>query len=75
MTLLMEFYSSSQGIIERRGERKSTESFEASHITFYSIALFHDTRLTSLLIWISGWSYSDKIWGKKSKMSNSHAPL
>ena len=75
MTLLMEFYSSSQGIIERRGERKSTESFEASHITFHSIALFHDTRLTSLLIWISGWSYSDKIWGEKTKMSNSHAPL
>ena len=50
MTLLMEFSSSSQGIIERRGERKSTESFEASHITFHIIALFHDTRLTSLLI-------------------------
>ena len=65
MALLMEFSSSSQGIIERRGERKSTESFEASHITFYSITLFHDTRLTSLLIWISGWSYSDKTWRKK----------
>ena len=46
----MEFSSSSQGIIERRGERTSTESFETSHITFHSIALFHDTRLTSLLI-------------------------
>ena len=33
----MEFSSSSQGIIERRGERKSTESFEASHITFHII--------------------------------------
>ena len=67
MAFLMEFSSSSQGIIERRGETKST--------AFSRITLFYDTRLTFLLIWISGWSYSDKIWGEKSKMSNSHAPL
>ena len=76
MAFLMEFSSSSQGIIERRGETKSTESFEARHITFSRITLFYDTRLTFLLIWISGWSYSDKIWGeKKGKKTNSHAAL
>ena len=75
MVFLMEFSSSSQGIIERRGETKSTESFEARHITFSRITLFYDTRLTFLLIWISGWSYSDKIWGKKKKKTNSHVAL
>ena len=75
MAFLMEFSSSSQGIIERRGETKSTESFEARHITFSRITLFYDTRLTFLLILISGWSYSDKIWGEKKKKTNSHVAL
>ena len=75
MAFLMEFSSSSQGIIERRGETKSTESFEARHITFSRITLFYDTRLTFLLIWISGWSYSDKIWGEKRKKTNFHVAL
>ena len=75
MAFLMEFSSSSQGIIERRGETKSTESFEARHITFSRITLFYDTRLTFLLIWISGWSYSDKILGEKKEKTNSHAAL
>ena len=70
MVFIMEFSSSSQGIIERRGETKSTGSFEARHITFSRITLFYDTRLTFLLIWISGWSYSDKIWGGKKGKKN-----